>query len=287
MTEWLQIKRVWKFFLIILAGTTLAILLHQAVPDPLMTLSTKSKSVVLTSGWFPPIASAALALSFGIIGMIFLAIQKVLPGTKIEKGRSFGLALSGLYIIGMVEGWVLYPVSLFGEIYTGIADGCGILLLSLLLGKFMAEDTHNEKKSGGTSFLTPLIITIIFMVARTFSYTFLNIESTYIERPIATLLWTAAMAGWVSIMVGLVGRHLRPSYFLQQAVLFGGLVFGFNWLVFNLFALLFIVVPLWDLLSRSVIDAMGVTAGVYISSLLSNHRTPAPIQTKTSSGEVR
>lgn len=46
MTEWLQIKQVWKCFLIILAGTAFAILLHQAVPDPLMTLSTKPKSIV-------------------------------------------------------------------------------------------------------------------------------------------------------------------------------------------------------------------------------------------------
>ncbi len=277
MTEWIQVKQVLKFFLIILAGTAFAIFLHQTVPDPLMTLSTKPKSIVLTSGWFPLIASAALAFSFGVIGLIFLAIQRMLPGTKIQKGGSFGLALSGLYLIGMVEGWVLFPVSLFGEIFTGIADGCGILLLSLLLGKFMAEDAHNEEKSGGTSFLTSLIIAVIFVVARTLSYTVLNIESTYIERPMATLLWTAGMGGWVSIMVRLVGRYLRPLYSLKQAVLFGGLVFGFNWLIFNLFALLFIVVPLWDLLSRSVIDAIGVTAGVYISSLLPNHRTPAPI----------
>jgi hypothetical protein len=275
MSEFAQPKRALKFFLIILAGTAFAILLHQAYPDPLKTLSTKPTSIVVTSGWFPPIASAALALSFGVIGVIFFAIQRMLPGTKIQKGGSFGLALSGMYLIGMIEGWVLFPVSLFGEIYTGIADGCGILLLSLLLGKFMAGDTPNEEKRGGTTFPASLIIAVIFVVARYFSYTVLHIESTYIERPMATFLWTAGMGGWVAIMVRLVGRYLRSSHPLKQAFLFGGLVFGLNWLVFNLFALLFIVIPLWDLLFRSVIDALGVTAGVYISSLLPKQRAPA------------
>lgn len=53
MTEWIPIKRVWKFFLIIFVGTAFAILLHQAVPDPLMTLSTKPKSIVPRSRYSP------------------------------------------------------------------------------------------------------------------------------------------------------------------------------------------------------------------------------------------
>jgi len=271
MKTYTRPKQSWKFFLIIVASTVFAVLLHQVHHDPLMNLSTKTQSIVITSGWFPPVAFATLALSFFAMGLIFLVIQKALRGTKLRKGGAFGLALSGMYIIGMIEASVIFPVSLFGELYTGIADSCGIVLMSLLLGKYVADDTLNREKNISTTIPAIVTIPVIYVVVRYFSYTVLHIESSYTTRPLATFLWTAGMGGWIVVMYRLVGRDMWSAHSLKHAVFFGGLVFGLNWLVFNLFALLFIVVPVLDLVYRSVFDVLAIIIGVYISSLFQKH----------------
>lgn len=261
-------RNCWKFFLIIVASTVLAVLLHQVHHDPLMNLGSKPQSIVITSGWFPPVAFTALVLSFCAMGLIFLGIQKTLRGMKLRKGGVFGLALSGIWIIGMLEAYVLFPVSLFGEIYTGTADSCGILLMSILLGKYLADDTRDREKHPGTMFPAIVLLPVMYVMMRYFSYIVLHIESSYTTRPLATFLWTAGMGGWIGVMYSLVGRDMWHRQPLKHAVVFGGLVFGLNWILFNLFALLFVVVPVSDLLYRSVVDAFAVMMGVYLFSLV-------------------
>jgi hypothetical protein len=264
------------FLLILLAGTALSIVLHQFRHDPLMTLATKAKSVIVISGYFPVAAVVSLAAAFCIIGLIFLSIQKTMTGTKRLKGVLFGIALGGMYLVGMIEAYVVYPVSLFGEIYTGMVDGVGIFLMSLLLGRYMADDTPEGKSAAYPAFPAILIVPVVYVLVRYFSYTVLHIESTYVTRLPATFLWTAGMGCWCGIMYLLVGRGVRPGRPLVHALIFGGLVFGVNWVIFNLFALLFIKLPIADLLYRSVFDSLAVIVGVYVSSLLS--RKPAPVK---------
>jgi len=81
------------------------------------------------------------------------------------------------------------------------------------------------------------------------------------------------MGGWIGIMYRLVGRDIGYKHPLKRAMVFGGLVFGLNWLVFNLFALLFIVVPVIDLVYRSVFDALAIIMGVYIFTLFQKRHT--------------
>ena len=257
-----------KFFLIIFVSTVFAVLLHQLHHDPLMTLSTKDKSIIVTSGYFPPVAFASLALAFGIIGFMFLAIQKILYGAKQFKGALFGIALGGMYLVGMIEVYVVYPVSLFGELYTGMADGSGILLMSLLLGKYMADDMPDEERLAYPKFPAIFILPVSFVLIRYFSYTVLNIESSYSTQPLATFLWTAGMGCWIGIMYILIGRSINLENPKKQAVVFGGLVFGTNWIIYNLFTLLFIKVSVLDLLYRSIFDSLAIITGVYISSFL-------------------
>jgi hypothetical protein len=255
-----------KFFLIILASTVFAVLLHQVHHDPLMTLSTKAKSIIITSGYFPPVAFASLAMAFCIMGLMFLTIQKTLHGTKQLKGAFYGIALGGMYLVGMIEAYVVYPVSLFGEFYTGMVDGSGVLLMSLLLGKYMADDMPDRGRLARPTFPAILIILAIYVLMRYFSYTVLPIESSYSTRPLATFMWTAGMGSWGGVMYLLIGRGIWYENPLKQAMVFGGLVFGINWLIFNLFALLFIRVSVSDLLYRSMFDSLAIIIGVYISS---------------------
>jgi hypothetical protein len=64
----------------------------------------------------------------------------------------------------MIEAYVLFPVSLFGEIYTGIADSCGILLMSLLIGRYWADDTLDKEKHTSTTFPAIVILPVIYVI---------------------------------------------------------------------------------------------------------------------------
>ncbi len=271
MTANNRIMQGGKFLLSIFAGTVFAVFLHQIRHDPLMTLSTKARSIIITSGYFPPAAFASLAVAFCIMGLMFLAIQKTLHGTKHLKGALFGISLGGMYLVGMIEAYVVYPVSLLGELFTGMVDGSGILLMSLLLGKYMADDLLNGERPARSTYPI-IIIPVIYVLVRYFSYTVLHIESSYSTQPLATFLWTSAMGCWVGIMYMTIGRNICPGSPLKQSLTFGGLVFGVNWLIYNLFTLLFIKVSILDLLYRCIFDSLAIVIGVYISLFLSRKR---------------
>lgn len=265
-------RNVFKFVAIVLAGAVFAVVLHQVHHDPLMTLQTKSRSVVVTSGYFPPVAFASLVAAFGIMGAMFLALQKSLYGTRVTKGALFGIALGGMYFIGMLEAYVVYPVPLLGEVFTGAVDASGILLMSVLLGRYLAADAPDGDSPRAPLLPAVLIIAAAYVLTRYFSYAVLHIESSSSTRPLATFLWTAAMGCWVGVMYPLIGRGLLPGSPFKRALAFGGGVFGVNWLVFNLFALLFISVPLSDLLCRSMLDALAIIAAVYLASFFAAAR---------------
>ena len=260
-------NKTLQFIFIVMISTIIAVLLHQIHNDPLMNISSKTQSIVITSGFFPPIAFAALAMTFSIIGLIFLRIQNRLLGSKIQKGMLFGIVMSGIWIIGMTEAHVLFSLSLLGEIYTGFADSCGIFILCLLLGKYFADDTPANKSKPKTRYISILIIATMYIVVRYFSYTILNIESAYITNPFGTFIWTAAMGIWIGIMYVVMDMNIYKKIPFKHALLFGGLVFGLQWILFNLFALLFVVVPVSDLLFRSVFDTIAIILGVYFFSV--------------------
>jgi hypothetical protein len=145
--------------------------------------------------------------------------------------------------------------------------------MSLLIGKYWADDTLDKQKHTSTTFPAIVILPVIYVIVRYFSYAVLQIESSYVTRPLATFLWTAGMGGWIGIMYILVSRGMLHTHPLKHAAVFGGLVFGVTWILFNLFALLFIVTPVLDLVYRSFFDALAVILGAYISSMFHRRYT--------------
>jgi len=268
----LQIKKnkALRFLVIVIMSTIVSVIFHQIHNDPLMNLAGKTQSFLITSGMFPPVAFSSLAATFAIIGLIFLGIQKSMQGSKSKKGIFFGIAISGIWIIGMIEAHVLFSLSLFGEIYTGFADSIGIFTMCYFLGKNFADDTLIDtplkKDTPKTSYLAVPIITIMYILVRYFSYSILGIESAYIGNPVATFIWTLSMGGWIGIVYARMSLDMYRSP-LKNALLLGGIIFGVVWIIFNLFAVLFIIVPVSDLILRSGFDMLAVILGVYFFSL--------------------
>ncbi len=56
-----------------------------------------------------------------------------------------------------------------------------------------------------------------------------------------TLYWTVILGLWAGITYWLLRHGLRKEYSpVQRSFFFGGVIIGINWILFNLFVLLFV-----------------------------------------------
>lgn len=80
---------------------------------------------------------------------------------------------------------------------------------------------------------------------------------------------TATPAGvWVSAVYWLLREERNEKSAAKQAIRFGVLVFGGYWLVYNLFVLIFVRVPILDVFVRVLIDITSVTVSIWVAKAL-------------------
>jgi hypothetical protein len=261
MSEMEKLKRnQWKIIRIVLICTLFDIIVHYFGPDTLNT--GLPKSVIVKNGLLIPAAILLFFITFGALAGIFVLIQDTLPGTKFHKGLLYGLSFGGLWFIGMFEPG-LSPLWL--SFFSGLADGLPILLLGILLGVFTATDTgHNLEQRAAKPMLSIFAVALLYIIGRYFSYAIIHIDSAYSSLPFATFFWTVGMGLWVGVMVQLLKQGVKGNSPLKRALMFGGLIYGTDWLLYNLFMLLFFEISLADLVLRTGTDAIFVSAGVFI-----------------------
>ncbi len=201
-------------------------------------------------------------ITFGALAGIFVLIQDTLPGTKLHKGLLYGFLFGVLWFIGMFEPGIS---PLWLSFFSGLADGLPILLLGILLGVFTATDTGtNLEQRAANPMLSIVIVALLYTIGRYFSYAILHIDSAYSTLPFATLFWTVGMGLWVGGMVQLLKQGVRGNSPLKRALMFGGIIYGTDWLLYHLFMILFFDISLADLVLRAGTDAIFVAVGVFI-----------------------
>jgi hypothetical protein len=261
MCEMEKLKRnQWKIMGIVLICTLFDIVVHYFGPDTLDI--GLPKSVIVKNGLLIPATILLFFITFGALAGIFVLIQETLPGTKLYKGLRYGLLFGGLWFIGMFEPG-LSPLWL--SFVSGLADGLPILLLGILLGVLTATDTgHNLEQRAANPMLSIVTVTLLYTIGRYFSYAIIHIDSAYTTLPFATLFWTVGMGLWVGVMVQLLKQGVKGNSPLKRALIFGGIIYGTDWLLYHLFMILFFEMSLVDLVLRAGTDAIFVTIGVFI-----------------------
>jgi len=255
----------WKIFGIVLICTMLDIIAHQFGPDVFNVVGIP-QSIIVKNGLFIPAVIIMFLITFGVLAVIFVLIQDNLQGTKIFKGFIYGLSFGCLWFIGMIEASLILGTPLKNELFTGMADGLPIILMGLLLGVFTGTDTakNNIKKRSNENIISIFVITIFYVVGRYSSYTIIHIDSAYSTKPCATFLWTVGIGLWVGVMYWLLKQGLKGYSPIKRALMFGGLIYGTDWLLYNFFIPLFFETSLVDLLLRAGIDIVFVIVGVFM-----------------------
>lgn len=260
-----QLKRNrWKMVAIVVVCLLVDMVLHLTIMPITYPTDVKLSSFV-QNDIVGPVAGLALLLTFGALAIIFVGYQHRLPGKGIVKGWWYGLAFAVLWLIGFVEVSVLFDTSLADEFMNWLPDGISLILLSLLLGAFTTNDQQHTERNHSKPRTPILPIAAAFALGRTVAYLVFGTNTSYDPDLLPVFNWTVAMALWVGIMYAILRPNASTQSPLAQALWFGVLVLGTDWVLFNLFVLVFIDLPILDIVFRALLDLPFIIAGVFVT----------------------
>ncbi|MCP4540702.1 MAG: hypothetical protein GY832_26485 [Chloroflexi bacterium] len=264
-----NLKQNWKkIILIVLVSLIIDVLLHMTIM-PVTQPTDVAPSIFVEQGIVPIVAGISLIVTFGAFGVVFALIQGNLPGKRISKGWWYGIAFAVFWLVGFIEVSVLFDTTLLDEINNWLADGIVLLFMSLLMGRFVAHDTNPLEKDVQRNKLgTALIVAALYFVGRYVAYSIVQINKAYNPNPLDVFLWTLAMAVWIGIMYAILRTGSQGRSPITRALYFAGIILGIDWLLFNLFFLVFVNLRVLDVVVRVLIDLPFVALGAFISERL-------------------
>ncbi|EKD56628.1 MAG: hypothetical protein ACD_58C00131G0003 [uncultured bacterium] len=263
------LKQTWKKIFIISLICTIFNSLAHALWAPIFKYSPPSYFV--NNGIFEISAVIALIITYILLGIVFVYIQNNLSGTKIEKGLRFGISFAGLWFFGILGMSLILNSPIKTELAVGGLDFVTLIILGLLFGQFLAIDNKQTTKNKFVeTILSILIISLIYVIGRYLFYLIFDIELAYPLKLIYTLLWTFGIGFWMGLSYILLKQSLDKFSPLKKALIFGGIIIGVNWILFNLFALLLVKVSVLELLKLALSDILLVIIGVWLTDKIIN-----------------
>ncbi len=231
------------------------------------------RSAISQAGLIPVAFTLFGLLTYGLLAIVFILIQSRLPGTRKMKGLMFGFLFGGMCIVYLLEPLPhIDGLPLIDVLSYPAADSITLILEGLLLGRFIATDSRGNGTMRISSSVL-IIVPTIFMIGRLLNYNTFQIYSSYATRPFATMIWAAATGIWIGIMYYSLRPAITVKSPLAKAAYFGLIVFGIDYLMFNLFIPLVFEYQIWpigaflsyaDLFLRATVDIIFVAVGVYI-----------------------
>jgi hypothetical protein len=259
-----------KLFKLLFIGFIAALL--RAMLQPLMPVGQQTvlaPSMFINNGSMPIAFMLYGTFAYTIVAAIFLILHKHLSGNRIIKGLKFGILLSLLWSIYLIE--PLAHGAPIDKITYPIADSAVLIILGLLLGRFIAISSPNKKYKFTKHSLQSIgIITVLFFIGRMIEYTIFNIYSTYNTSPLSSIIWVIG----TGIVIGLVFDYINPLVISKsityKSFIFGVIIFGVDLFAFNFFIPIVFSFDILDLCIRTFVDIVFVFIGSYIANKVSN-----------------
>ncbi|MDR3214940.1 MAG: hypothetical protein LBT75_01510 [Bacilli bacterium] len=203
---------------------------------------------------------------YSIITGLFLLIQNGFKGNKLSKGIKYGLLLSIIWMVYLLEPLPHAKSFLSDNFAYIIADGLSLLILGILASYLLFDTNKTIKKDISfklNDYFIIIFISIIFVLGRLVLYNFLDIYSCFESNTVITMLWC--------ILVGIVVTTVILILIKKSNLKRGLLIFIINLVLFNGFMVLFFDMshlPLgwYDLLFRTLIDIISISLGMILSS---------------------
>jgi hypothetical protein len=225
-------------------------------------------SAIAQGGLAVPAVLAFLLIAFGMLAAVFFLLHANLPYSRWMNGLWYGLSFGGLWYMGVLESTLVLGTPLEHELVMGFADALPILIMGMLLGALVGTTQSARVRNAGGRVIAIPYIAFCYSVGRYIAYIGLRIDSGITVNPLGTFLWTLGMGMWIGIMYWLLEPGLKGTSAIKRAVVFGGVVYGSDWFMFNFFLPLLYKMNLADLFLRVVVDVLFVMIGVFAAEKL-------------------
>ena len=265
-------KTWWKILILAAIVTLIDIAGHTIEGTP---LPDEPLSIIANTIGLEAAISMYFIIFFSGISITFLIIEKWLSGSNIKKGLKYGISWALIMFVGVCEMNTILGTSVIADIRIALVDAIPLIILGILLGKFFASGKQSNQMYNKNYIITFVAITLFYLIGRYFSYAILGIDSGFIERPLATFIWTFCMGLTFGILYLVVGRYVNENNLTKRTIVFGVGIVGINWFIYNSFApLIFqesIIHTLYNMMAgRVVVDIFSITLGTYIGESILN-----------------
>jgi hypothetical protein len=258
-------KAWWRIALIVVVCLAIDMVGHRLGPE----LYYKNPSSIFENkGLFIPLISILFIVTFGVLAAVFVSIEGNLPGSRLSKGLRYGVAFGVLWLIGILGVSPAAGSPIAQELYTGMVDGSAVILLALLLGLFAGTDgpPRAARKSRVRYGAVPVVAA--FYTASYFSGRWLLQfipSATPIHAPnsLHALVIALGLGGWIGAMYVLLAQGSGGLAPFKQALWFGVVVFGIEWVLFAVFGFLFVEQSILVPLLGAGIDILFVVVAVW------------------------
>ncbi len=224
------------------------------------------QSVFVKNGTLPIAFMIYGTVAFIAITLIFLLIHKGMGGSRLSKGLKTGLIYSVVWTIFLVE--PLPHGSAIDLITYPLADSIVLVILGVLTGIFLSENSPVEKHNLGIQSLFNIsMITLIFVAGRMIEYEVFHIYSMFDQAQVKTLGWVICTGIIIGLMFEHINYTIKTKNAVKKSLIFGGIIFGINLLFFNFFLPLVLKVEIVDMSIRTIIDSASVIIGCLIINI--------------------
>jgi hypothetical protein len=274
----MNFSRFKAIVLMSVGSTVLSVLLHNLatyISQEDLFKTGLPASEIQQAGLFIPMIIVLLMVTFITLGLIFAWFQERLPGSGIQKGLAFFMPIGLLWVIGFQENQIMVSSTWFPQLLHGFSDCIPLTLMGWLMGKYIAQNNQQECVP-----FKPvpalLVITCVITAGRYIAYhifhiqDFYSVSNAYLSQPLFTFFWTVSLGAGAGLFYVLIGQKLSARSSIERSLIFGGVMFGMQGLLFYTFLPLFVkfsvvkvnmlFVPLWD--SLCMILSMYLLAGL-------------------------
>ena len=269
-------KTLLKIVSIGIITTIFRVVIQLFIPDTGQTMLPQSKFVL--DGTLPIVFTIYGVIVYSLLATLFLLIQSKIAGIRIVRGLRFGLALSLIWIVYLLEPLPHAKSFILDNLAYIIADSVSLLIMGILTGFLLADfNSHvlGKIKISKGDHVTIGFTIMIFVIGRLIQYKLFNIYSSFDGKTMMTILWC--------ILVGFVSASVINWFARKSNIFIAVVIFGVNLILFNGFMVLVFdmsKLPLgWlDLVLRTMIDTLAISVGI-VGTQLINKRISAQYQT--------
>jgi len=258
-----MLKKKWKSIFIISVACTVFNVAAHAMFAPVVKYD--NPSFFTEHNIFGVTAALFLFVMYVLLAIVFVYFQRNLLGTKIRKGLRYGISFGCLWFFSVLGMCLVANSPLKAELLVGFFDFLTAIVLGLLLGKYIASnnETINLVENKRRSFLVIPTILIVYVLGRYIAYIYFGSELPYETKFWLSILWTMGIGFSMGVAYYLLQSGLRYYSSIKKSVIFGFVILGINWIIFNLFTIILVKVPLIELIILAVSDILLSVFGIF------------------------